>query len=211
MKDDTLVDLIRESRRECVYTPVSALEQFGTVMNFACRYGNIGVISALLSDGYDPNTTIGTDKWVALMDAVICGHDQAAKLLIDGGANVNATTTSGYTPLMFAAKSGRTNVLPLLIQSGAEIDKVGGLGWTALMIAVIFSKEEVIRVLLDEGADLTKVTQGGCALELAESGRNPRIIQMLHEVTSDEFQTRIHFVTLFPNYDNTILGTSNKT
>ncbi|CEN60449.1 hypothetical protein ASPCAL02888 [Aspergillus calidoustus] len=57
-----------------------------------------------------------------LSSAVRRGHLGVAKLLLDGGANVNAHTKAGRLPIIWAMESKQVEMLDLLINSGARID-----------------------------------------------------------------------------------------
>lgn len=78
-------------------------------------------------------------------------------LLLDAGANVNATDSDGATPLMYAAASGRTAALKALASRGANINALGRLSKhspsTALHYAASAGHSDAIRELLRHGAD----------------------------------------------------------
>jgi ankyrin repeat protein len=52
------------------------------------------------------------------------GHKEAAKILLENGADVNAKTDSGATPLTFAMFRGNKEIIVLLKKYGAT----GGTG-----------------------------------------------------------------------------------
>ena len=56
------------------------------------------------------------------------GHVEAARSLIQGGANIEAERKGNTTPLHIAAIHGRVEIVELLIQSGAAIDKKSMFG-----------------------------------------------------------------------------------
>ena len=45
---------------------------------------------------------------------------EVARLLIEAGADVNATAAGGYTPLHIAASNGNREMVILLLESGAD-------------------------------------------------------------------------------------------
>lgn len=69
--------------------------------------------------------------------AIILGKTDAAKLLMEAGANVNQTYQGGSTPLMLAAAGGNRNIVQSLIEYGAVDykDKPNTKGETAWDIA----------------------------------------------------------------------------
>lgn len=54
--------------------------------------------------------------------AVICGHVKVVKMLIDSGANIEATGWNELTPLHYAAKEGHNEVVKMLLQHGANTE-----------------------------------------------------------------------------------------
>ena len=56
-------------------------------------------------------------------------------MLLDKGANVNASDVMGITPLMYAAQKGHENCISALMSSGADVKAVTQTGKTALMYA----------------------------------------------------------------------------
>jgi uncharacterized protein len=92
-----------------------------TPLILAAKNGSGSVIAPLLKSGADANgaTSNGT---TALMLAAASGNTDAVKLLVDGGANVNAKEpVRELTAAMFAAASNRAAVLTLLAKSGADL------------------------------------------------------------------------------------------
>ncbi len=78
--------------------------QFGglTALLVAARDGRINAVNAFLDAGSDVNQASDTDHATPLILAVINGHYDLAKVLLDRGANPRLATTDGATAL-FAA------------------------------------------------------------------------------------------------------------
>jgi ankyrin repeat protein len=57
-----------------------------------------------------------------LHKAAFSGHYDAAKLLLENGADVAKHDYEGCTPLHKAAYSGQSKLVALLIENGAEVD-----------------------------------------------------------------------------------------
>ena len=53
--------------------------------------------------------------------AIVCGHHTMVKLLLDSGAQVNATDQRGKTPVRNAAQQTRHNAEKVLHENGAAI------------------------------------------------------------------------------------------
>lgn len=95
------------------------------------------------------------DKRTVLYDAIVSGHKEVVSLLIQRGAKVNISDSSGKTPLHFAAIHYRIEIGKALIDEGAKIDAEDKDGNTPLSDAVFYSngKVEFIKLLLNHGAD----------------------------------------------------------
>jgi ankyrin repeat protein len=82
------------------------------------------------------------------------GHSKAVHLLINSGAEVNATDASGWTPLMMAMGAGEMEVVRLLLDAGANVNASDNDGRTAMHWARENGHYEVAELLLQamEGA-----------------------------------------------------------
>lgn len=59
-----------------------------------------------------------------------CSHEAVAKLLIDGGANVNQANRKGTPPLYVAVEQGHDAVAKLLIDCDADVNQANQKGAT---------------------------------------------------------------------------------
>jgi ankyrin repeat protein len=84
-----------------------------------------------------------------------------ARVLIEGGADVEALDWSKRTPLHWAAQFGRLDVAELLIRSGAEIDRPADDGATPLHWAAREGHAAVVQLLLREGAKANRKDGAG--------------------------------------------------
>lgn len=73
----------------------------------AATKGHIELVKLLLANGANPDAS-KPDSWTALHTAMVTYHPEIADILINAGANVNATSITGATPLMIAIKRGYT-------------------------------------------------------------------------------------------------------
>ena len=92
-----------------------------------------------------------------------CGNGQvdAARLLLDRGAEVDRATKKGATPLFIACENGHVDAARLLLERGAEVDRARKDGVTPLFIACQNGHVEVVRLLLDKGAAVDRADKYG--------------------------------------------------
>ena len=81
-------------------------------------YSSPDVLKLLLDAGADPNITFASDTPLLSVD----DHDiDAAKMLIDYGANVNQRNGSGVSPILRAVEKSMYKLAELLLEKGADI------------------------------------------------------------------------------------------
>jgi ankyrin repeat protein len=104
-----------------------------------------------------------TDKAVftaALQDIAVYGDVHAVQVMLDHGADANASDFLGRTALMYAARSDASSaeVVKLLLEHGADVNakdkhvNAGDEGWTALDMAKQNGNETVAAMLVKAGA-----------------------------------------------------------
>jgi ankyrin repeat protein len=114
----------------------------------------------------DLNIKEPSRKSTPLITAAAFDEPDAAQILIDGGANINATNMDGSTALITAAAFGKTKVAKVLINSGADLNIQNNDGSTALHTAAFLCNKEIVEALLNAGADKTiKNKRGNTAYE----------------------------------------------
>jgi uncharacterized protein len=108
--------------RDPIDEPVDERSSDGfTALHLAAFFDRPEVVRILLDRGADPNRWATGDLYVQpLHSAVAGGHEEAAQLLIQGGADVNSAQRLGYTPLMGAAQNGLAATVDLLLARGAD-------------------------------------------------------------------------------------------
>jgi len=82
-------------------------------------------------------------------------QDQSAmaRLLLDHGADVNASAEEGWTPLMLACKAGNLQIATLLLDRGAKLNTPDSKNVSAISLAVGSANPALVTLLLDRGAD----------------------------------------------------------
>ena len=122
------------------------------------------MVGTLLNHGAKVNSTDGFGS-TPLIAAIGSGNVETVKLLLDKGANPNAsldfdeegsTGARGESALAVAAAGGNADIVRLLLKKGAKVNyrfKAGGLiGPTALEAAQENGRTEIIRILKAAGA-----------------------------------------------------------
>jgi len=94
----------------------------GSTLHAAVRDNDVPAVLAHLRDGADINAIGGQIGQTPLSLAALFGSEDAARALIDAGADVNARTFDGHTALHNAAFLGHAGIAEALIDAGAEIE-----------------------------------------------------------------------------------------
>ncbi|HBC75521.1 MAG: hypothetical protein A2008_07145 [Candidatus Wallbacteria bacterium GWC2_49_35] len=108
-----------------------------------------------------------------LMYAAATNNVQAAKILLEGGAEVDAKGftsrdgTANSTALILAAETGSLEVAELLIQKGADVNYINSFNRTALFWAYKANKPDMIKLLESKGA-----TKEGKTPDAEDSGNS---------------------------------------
>lgn len=118
----------------------------------------------------------------SLMLAVLKGHLEVARLLIERDADVNKT---GWAPLHYAATYAGPNAVEqvtLLLEHHAYIDAESPNGTTPLMMAAQYGSVDVVKLLLQEGAD-SRLTneQKLSAMDFALRASRPSTAEVIAE------------------------------
>jgi ankyrin repeat protein len=123
----------------------------------------------------------------ALVWAAKSGRDDAIRLLVELGADVDADPYRG-TPLTWAAANGRVSSVRTLIALGADPNRRGtfggpshGQGVTAIHLAAQSGRRDAVAALLELGADplILDDLHGGSALGWARSGGHEELADLL--------------------------------
>lgn len=148
---------------------------------FTCKNGRDALIAALGNESAQPELE---RKKV-----------EAAKVLIEAGANLNAVGEHGATALMIAAWRGDTELVKMMLGRGAPVNAADKYDRTPLMYAIFFPYQpriETIETLLSAGADVNVLTKSynqynrcQTALMQAAAKGNGEIIRALLQHRAD--------------------------
>ncbi len=89
-----------------------------------------------------------------LMQAVERNLTEIVKLLVKGGANVNARNENGDTALIQAIRNGNRDIIQYLLEQDANVNARGAFGNTPLIVAAAADRVETARSLVARKAKL---------------------------------------------------------
>ena len=131
-----------------------------TRLMYAARVGDAARVGWLLKRGAKLELADG-DGYTALFFACMRGDSNfdAVAVLLDAGANPNATCGGKSSPLHLIVLGNGINVVRALLSKGADIEaryiSLGDI--TPLHMAALHNKTEVVCELLERGADIHAV------------------------------------------------------
>ncbi|XP_070691599.1 B-cell lymphoma 3 protein homolog [Pempheris klunzingeri] len=135
----------------------AALDRNGqTALHLCCEYDQRDCLSVVLSPS-SSSTCLEIRNYQGLSPlhlAVLRGHRDLARMLLDAGADINAMDIkSGQSPLMHAVESNNADMVHFLIESGCDVNSQSYSGNTALHSACGRGQVDTVRLLLKSGAD----------------------------------------------------------
>lgn len=94
----------------------------GNALIPACERAHVETIEVLLTSGIDVNH-VNNLGWTCLLEIVILGdggprHQQAAKLVLDAGADPNLADKNGVTPFAHAKANGQAEIAEIIQEAG---------------------------------------------------------------------------------------------
>jgi ankyrin repeat protein len=130
----------------------------------AAAFGRVELLRSTLEDDPSRATAFADDGFTALHLAVFAEQEEAARVLIEHGADLDACSTGAIArvpPLGTAAFVRSVPLARLLLDAGADVDARGEGGFTALHAAAAHGDEELARLLLERGADASLAADDG--------------------------------------------------
>src|SRR5580658_443835 len=118
--------------------------------------GETDQIEKLVSSNRSLASGLSSDGWTPLHLAAFFGKEDAARALLNKGAQVDARSTNAMqnTPLHAAAAGKHAPVVKLLIDRGANVNARQNGGWTAMHAAAQSGDVEMAQALVAAGADV---------------------------------------------------------
>ncbi len=148
----------------------------------AAALGMTERITELLKEDGGLVSALSPDGWTALHLAAHFGQVEAARTLIESGADVGARSRNGLANMpIHAALAGRHNEMArLLLAHGAEVNARQHGGFTPLHAAAQDGDRTNVALLLEHGADPRAVTDDGKTPRmLAEEAGHTEVAQLL--------------------------------
>ena len=121
-----------------------------TALDYAAVYNRTATASALLAAGADTGGSGHGETPLRLASSN--GRELIVDLLLEAGADPDATNISGDTPLMTAAAGGYTAIMTKLLSVGVAIDASSEGGDTPLSNAAWGGYPQAVKLLLEHGA-----------------------------------------------------------
>ena len=180
---------VKAGNSDKVVIPVDAVSNDSLTFDQedALIQGDIEQVERFLDEGTQVDAR-DAEGITALMYASYHGQESIVNLLIERGANINASEyVDGRTALMDSSINGQSEMVELLLNRGADINAKSSTGWTALMWAVERKHNEVVDLLVDRGAYLdSRNDDGKTAVTVALESYNFDAITLLQEAGAGE-------------------------
>ncbi len=141
--------------------------------------GRFNAVGLLLMHGADANLA---DQIGETPLHVAAANDDldAARALIDAGAQVAPVSMQGWTPLHVASLKGSLSVVALLLQSKVDADLENARSQTAINCAILGNNPKVVDYLLEHGADVNRTDrQGNTYLHFSLEEQHYDIVKLL--------------------------------
>jgi ankyrin repeat protein len=141
-------------------------------------------VAALIDAGASLEETDGDiqNRTPLLVACSTSGCEDAARLLLKAGANIEARNQSGATPLMMAILLKNEELVDILIAHKPQLDDTGYKGMTPLMWAANLNARGIVQKLIDAGADGDIVSNKGFkAADFAENNGKTHLASEIEE------------------------------
>ncbi|KAL9041550.1 MAG: hypothetical protein Q9214_004069, partial [Letrouitia sp. 1 TL-2023] len=153
----------------------------------AAAHGRDAALRILIEHGVDLETTNPPHGDTPLYLAAHLGFMSTAKLLLDAGANVNGSTSSGANTALFGAivpsalypNHRDQAIVRLLLERGADPNHRDSQSRRALHLAALYGEPDTVEILLKFGATVEEDDDAETPLMTASEGHNPPIVRCL--------------------------------
>ncbi|KKP07511.1 hypothetical protein THAR02_00432 [Trichoderma harzianum] len=127
------------------------------------------VFPLLLDAGGKAILNLGDDSGQTLMHHYAeLGSEEAIKILIDLGADINVTDKYGFSPLLWAVVAGQEAIVIQLLRAGVDVESTSADGKSALAWAAGLGRYSIASRLLDQDASMSR-TRDSLGVPLKEA------------------------------------------
>ena len=121
-------------------------------IHHAASRGNFETLNLLVAEGADINLFTRNHRRSVLHLAAQSESENTVKILLDAGANIEATDEYGITALHLAARSDSKETVLILLDRGAKVDATDYSDFTALHAATESARVDIMKTLVARGA-----------------------------------------------------------
>ena len=179
------VDAAREYLEQGVNVDVRGLGGY-TALADAAFHGDRAMLALLLEFGAVIDALDGEHHTTALFKALRCDHIEAARFLIERGADVSTGRFDSDSPVLTAIVENRPDWLQLLLEGGVDANHDATFVRPLLMEAAERGHAEIVGLLLDHGANPNFMgSWDRTALQLAVPRGHVEVVRVLVEKGAD--------------------------
>lgn len=143
-RTDRLIELVRDASVVNAHSASSYSKDGFTALHFACFFGQPKAAELLIARGAAVDAVAANPtKVMPLHSAASARNLEAARLLLEHGAPVNARQQGGWVPIHAAAQNGDRAMVDLLLKHGADATLTNDQGKTPSMVAREKGHEEI--------------------------------------------------------------------
>lgn len=156
----TFQDWLREAKF-LGFSPIDFSLDSGNAVFLACDWNLVEILEELFLVDPTYNINLGSDthEHTPLLLASYRGHKAIVKLLLEQGADVNATNRFGMTPLHWASMEGKVDIVELLLEQGPNINATTKVEETSLHFASSQGPFDIVKLLFGQGANVNVINR----------------------------------------------------